>query len=66
MTVEELIELLSGLDKKTLVVLDGYEGGLRDCTDVEKISMIMNVNTVWYYGPHEESSEGNVTAYRLR
>lgn len=73
MTVAELIEALNTIDDKSQrVVISGYEGGYKDVTEVELITIVLNVNTVWYYGAHEElcpftNTEGKeiVTAIKL-
>lgn len=57
MTVAELIETLNAIDDKSQrVVIKGYEGGYQDVTEVEHITLVLNVNTAWYYGEHEELS----------
>lgn len=71
MTVAELIEALQQIeDKNTPVVVLGYEGGLRDVSDVASVQMHLNVNTEWFYGPHEkvysqEDLENSVTGVRI-
>jgi hypothetical protein len=54
MTVGELIEVLSGLDKDLNVFVSGYEGGY-DLAEArpEVKEFYLDVNTDWYYGPHE-------------
>ena len=55
MTVKELIERLKELDGELQVYRNGYEGGY---TPVDYISdpreFLLDVNTAWYYGEHEE------------
>lgn len=55
MTVKELIEKLKELDGELQVYRNGYEGGY---TPVDYISdpreFLLDVNTEWYYGEHEE------------
>lgn len=53
MTVSELIELLKTLPPDALVVTRGYEGGYCDVVGADKLSLVLNYNTAWYYGPHE-------------
>ena len=54
MTAKELIEVLQAFDPETRIFTKGYEGGLEDArikgpaTDIA-----LNVNSKWYYGPHE-------------
>ena len=54
MTAKELIEVLQAFDPETHIFTKGYEGGLEDAgikgpaTDI-----VLNVNTQWWYGPHE-------------
>lgn len=55
MTVSELIKTLSELDQDARVVVNGYEGGLYDISGgFNLIHIATNVNTEWYYGPHQE------------
>ena len=58
MNVKELIEELSTLHTEALVVKSGYEGGLDNIQGARYIKVKLNVNTVWYYGPHEEDKDG--------
>ena len=53
MTVKELIEQLSKLNPETRVFVRGYEAGYDDINCIEETQMILNVNSVWYYGKHE-------------
>lgn len=59
MTVKELIEQLQKLDQDARVFSRGYEAGLHDAeVDGELIRVALDVNTEWYYGPHEQVYEG--------
>ena len=62
MNVKELIEKLKQYDPETMVIRSGYEGGCGEVTEVEETTIVLNVNAEWYYGPHEESSEGDTKA----
>ena len=56
MTVKQLIEKLSTIeDQEVIVMAPGYEGGVRDIEDntLAIIHVALDVNTEWYYGPHE-------------
>lgn len=54
MTVAEMIEALQQIENKnTPVVISGYEGGFKDITDISPLDIVLNVNTAWYYGPHD-------------
>ncbi len=53
MTVKELIEILLKYDKDTLIVVDGYEGGVTKNFTVEKSRIVPNVHKEWYYGESE-------------
>jgi hypothetical protein len=64
MTVRELIEKLSVLPQDLEVVAPGYEGGYHTIKhDPSHKTMLKNVNTEWYYGEHEESSEYEDTRF---
>lgn len=59
MTVAELIMLLEKWPNMTQrVVINGYEGGHHDlkAESLREVKLKLNVNTVWYYGPHEPVS----------
>lgn len=54
MNIGELIEILKDYPKDVRVLTSGYEGGYND-VDIQPLSVYAeNVNTAWYYGPHEE------------
>jgi len=57
MKVSELIRILEMLPPDARVVIHGYEGGYADAGTVEKIDLVLNQNTAWYYGPHEKFNE---------
>ena len=61
MKVSELIEKLQALDPNLRVVVDGYEGGVKDAGYVTVEEIALNVNEEWYYGEHEiiEADEDN-------
>ncbi len=61
MKASELISILSQ-DPEKPVVLAGYEDGFIDVKEVRPIKLILNANTSWCYGPHEESENGDVDA----
>ena len=56
MTVKELIEKLQTLDPDLRVLTSGYEGGFNDIDISKPETFCLNVNTEWYYGPHEIST----------
>ena len=54
MTAKELIKKLSKLDPDTRIFARGYEGGYEDASGqcfVRRYAL--NVNSAWYYGPHD-------------
>ena len=53
MTIEQLIQQLQQHDPKLPVFLSGYEGGLYQANGVNVVTVAKNVNSEWYYGPHE-------------
>ena len=53
MNVKELIEELSQLDPELMVVIRGYEGGVKEVSHYELCNVALNVNKEWYYGNHE-------------
>ena len=62
MKVKDLIAQLSELDGELDVVVRGYEGGVCDCAVVEAVFIEHNVNSEWYFGPHEIRSRAEINA----
>ena len=54
MTIKELIQQLQQLDPDLHVFTNGYEGGYCDVSSFESKEIALDVNTAWYYGPHED------------
>jgi hypothetical protein len=66
MTITELITELQKHDPTSQVVVNGYEGGFDDITNVTTLPLKLNVNHEWYYGAHEpEYEHPDITAIRL-
>jgi hypothetical protein len=59
MKVKELMGWLQALDPELMVVVDGYEGGVKEATYVELETIALNVNDEWYYGSHEVIVDGD-------
>jgi len=57
-TVADLMQELSELPSDTQVVTNGYEGGYHDCGKPRTIEVLFNVNSEWYYGPHDLAAKG--------
>lgn len=57
MKVKELIQRLAQFDPEALVIVNGYEGGLCEIAGCRQLKIKLNVNTAWYYGPHEETDD---------
>lgn len=53
MTVKELIDQLNELDPELHVFVPGYEGGYHYAKISNVQDIHLNVNTEWYYGPHD-------------
>jgi hypothetical protein len=53
MKVKELIQKLQEYDPETMVVVNGYEGGVNACSVCREESIKLGVNSEWYYGNHE-------------
>jgi hypothetical protein len=53
MTVRELITELQQFPDDTLVVVDGYEGGVYPPKKPRTAKAVLNVNPESYYGSHE-------------
>jgi hypothetical protein len=56
MLVKELFIALSKLDPEMRVMVQGYEGGLKDLTDIEVTQVTLDEwQGMTYYGPHERA-----------
>ena len=53
MTVKELIEQLQTLNPESRVFVRGYEAGYDDVNVIKPNKMVLDVNSVWYYGKHD-------------
>ena len=53
MKVKDLIAHLQTFDPELEVMIDGYEGGIENITEVEMVQVALDVNQSWYYGKHE-------------
>lgn len=55
MTVGQLISLLEQVeDKSQRVIVNGYEGGYCDVKTIVHKMIVLDVNTNWWDGPHED------------
>lgn len=55
MTVSQLIEALKSYPQDLRVVVSGYEGGYNDVDNFQNVNIVLNYNTAWYYGKHEDA-----------
>jgi hypothetical protein len=53
MKIKDLILELQKQSPESLVVVDGYEGGVEEVKTVRQVTIALNVSEEWYYGPHE-------------
>jgi hypothetical protein len=60
MTVKELICILNEHDGDSLVVIDGYEGGVTKEFEIIKSKIKPNINKKWYYGESEIDTSSDV------
>lgn len=54
-TAAELIAALQKLPPDIPIMVYGYEGGYHDCGFPVADKVKLNVNSEWYYGPHENA-----------
>lgn len=66
MKVKDLVGLLQSLDPEKEVLLTGYEGGYYNCDRVRPITVALDWNDRWYYGPHELLDEYLVEQAKLK
>ncbi len=60
MIIEELIQQLQSYQKKSRVIVQGYEDGYDEITTIKKISIQPNPSHEWYNGKYMSSD--NVTS----
>lgn len=65
MKVHEMRVLLETMPQDAIVVVDGYEGGVAEVTEVKMVKLTLDVNTEWWYGNHEIDSEGVTSAVHI-
>ncbi len=56
MNVDQLIKRLQMYPPDLRVVVRGYEGGYNDVDTFEKIKIVLDYHSAWYYGKHEDAS----------
>lgn len=66
MTAGELIDYLHTVPSDTIVSVHGYEGGIQDTRSSRFLRVALNVNTEWYYGPHELYDDQHPTESAFR
>ena len=54
MNVGQLIEILKNYPQDLRVVVRGYEGGYNDVAIFEKLKIVLDYHSAWYYGKHED------------
>ncbi len=54
MTIKELKEKLNSYPDNLSVLVDGYEGGFSEISEIKKTKVKLNIHTESYYGPHEK------------
>jgi len=54
MNVGQLIEQLKNYPQDLRVVVHGYEGGYNDVDIFEKLKIVLDYHSEWYYGKHED------------
>ena len=58
MTKGELIERLMEYPDDTILMVDGYGGGMTDSITIIPVDVILNKHHEWYYGKHDIAIEG--------
>lgn len=64
MKVKELITRLQACDPESIVVVDGYEGGVTELEAVTETTVGPYPEEAWYYGEYE-AGEGTTPATYL-
>ena len=54
MNVDQLIKRLQMYPPDLRVVVRGYDGGYNDVDTFEKLKIVIDYHSVWYYGKHED------------
>ncbi len=60
MLVKELIKHLQQFDENSLVVVDGYEGGVTKNFEITERKINPNIHKEWYYGESEIDANGKI------
>jgi len=65
MNVGQLIEQLKNYPQDLRVVVRGYEGGYNDVDIFEKLKIVLDYHSEWYYGKHEQLKTTAVDALQI-
>ena len=60
MKAKELIEQLQKIDPKTIVLVDGYEGGYAIPVGAKQIEVCGPFKREWYYGEYDDCREDDL------
>lgn len=66
MTIKELKEKLNSYPDNLRVLVDGYEGGFSEISEVKKTKVRLNVHTESYYGPHDDTENADTEVLIIR
>ena len=66
MTIKELKEKINSYPDDLRVLVDGYEGGFSEISEVKKTKVKLNVHTESYYGPHEDTEDADTEVIIVR
>lgn len=66
MTIKELKEKLKAYPDNFRVLVDGYEGGFSEISEVKITKVKLNVHTESYYGPHDDTENADIEVLVIR
>lgn len=66
MTIKELKEKLNSYPDNLRVLVDGYESGFSEISEIKKIKVKLNVHTESYYSPHEDTEDADMNVVVIR
>lgn len=66
MTIKELKEKINSYPDDLRVLVDGYEGGFSEISEVKKTKVKLNIHTESYYGPHEDTEDADTEVIIIR
>lgn len=65
MTIKELINILRSYPEESTILLQGYEGGFSEISEVKYVGVKLNVYQEEWSGPHEIDEKSQIKSLIL-